>query len=293
MPEIPIVDAHVHLWNPHEIPMPWLVDIPLINRPMGVPEFQEQTAGLSLTGMVYVEVGVAPQFALLEAGHVVKLAESEPRLRGIVAAAPVEFGERTRIYLDALRDLGPLVKGVRRNVQDEAEADFCIQPDFVRGVQLLADYGYSFDICIRHHQLPAVTELVRRCPQVQFVLDHLGKPNIREHVLDPWRADLERLASLPNVWCKLSGLLTEADPQRWELADLAPYVAHALAVFGPQRVMFGGDWPVMLQAATYPRWVDGVAQLLADQPAEAQRAIWAENASRCYRLGIPAEADRV
>jgi L-fuconolactonase len=149
---------------------------------------------------------------------------------------------------------------------------------------MLADYGYSFDICIRHDQLPAVTKLVRRCSQVRFILDHLGKPDIRGHVLDPWRADLEQLAASPNVWCKVSGLLTEADLQRWQIADLAPYVAHALAVFGTQRVMFGGDWPVMLQAATYPRWVESVAQFLAGQPADAQHAIWAENARNCYRL---------
>ncbi len=287
MPDLPIVDAHVHLWNPQKFPMPWLADVPTINRPLEVPQYQGQTAGLPIAGMVYVEVGIAPQFALLEARHAVKLAEHEPRLRGIVAAAPVEYGERTRVYLDALRDLGPLVKGVRRNVQDEADPDFCLQPDFLRGVQMLAEYGFSFDICIRHHQLPAVTEMVRLCPQVQFILDHLGKPHIREHVLDPWRADLERLAALPNVWCKLSGLVTEADPQRWQLADLAPYVAHALVVFGAQRLMFGGDWPVMLQAAAYPRWVASVAHLIADQPAEAQRAIWAENARRCYRLDMP------
>src|SRR5258706_14832762 len=194
--------------------------------------------------MVYVEVDVAPQFALLEAEHIVRLATRDPRLLGIVATAPVQYGQQVRVYLDALRKLGPLIKGVRRNLQAEANVDYCLQPTFIQGVQLLAEYAYSFDICIRHEQLPAVTELVRQCPDVTFILDHCGKPNIREHVLDPWRADLERLAALPNAWCKVSGLLTEANPQEWQLADLAPYVTHALAAFGEQRILFGGDWPV-------------------------------------------------
>nr|MDQ2887876.1 amidohydrolase family protein [Chloroflexota bacterium] len=256
MHTFPIVDAHVHLWNPRTFPMPWLEEVPTINRPFGLADYHAQTADLPLVGMVYVEVDVAPQFGLLEAEHAVGLAARDPRLQGIVATAPVDYGEQARVYLDALRKLGPLIKGVRRNLQGEANPDACLQTTFVKGVQLLAEYGYSFDICIRHEQLPAVTELVRRCPDVTFILDHCGKPNIRAQVLDPWRANLERLAASPNVWCKVSGLLTEADPQHWQLVDLAPYVAHALTVFGEQRVLFGGDWPVMLQAGSYKQWVE-------------------------------------
>ncbi len=150
---------------------------------------------------------------------------------------------------------------------------------------MLAEYGYSFDLCIRHQQLPVITELVRRCPDVTFILDHCGKPGIRQQLLDPWRVELERLAAFPNVCCKVSGLLTEADPQKWQIADLVPYVAHAIAVFGERRILFGGDWPVMLHAGSYTRWVEVVTQLIASLPASAQRAIWRENARRYYRLG--------
>ena len=113
-------------------------------------------------------------------------------------------------------------------------------------IRMLADYDFSFDICIRHHQMSAIIELVRQCPQVQFVLDRLGKPNIRDGLYDSWATDLTRLAALPNVWGKLSGLLTEADPQHWQPTDLAPYMQLALNLFGPERLLFGGDWPAML-----------------------------------------------
>ena len=190
-----------------------------------------------------------------------------------------------RVYLDALRKLGPLIKGVRRNLQGEDDLGYCLQATFVQGVQLLAEYGYSFDICIRHEQLPAVTELARLCPDGTFILDHCGKPDIREQLLDTWRVDLELLAALATVWCKLSGLLTEADLQRWRLADLVPYVLHILTVFGEQRILFGGDWPVLLQAGSYKEWVESVTHLIARLPETAQRAIWRENAQRCYHLG--------
>ncbi|MEO8973784.1 MAG: amidohydrolase family protein [Ktedonobacteraceae bacterium] len=284
MPDFSIIDTHVHLWNPQLFPIPWLAQVPGINRPFGLAEYRDQTANFPITGIVYVEVDVAPQFALLEAQLVVALAAQDSRLQGIVAAAPLEYGKQVRPYLDALRALGPLIKGVRRNIQDETDPEFCLRPAFIQGVQLLAEYGFSFDICIRHHQLPAITRLVHLCPEIQFILDHLGKPAIREQELDPWRANLEQLAALPNVCCKLSGLLTEANTQHWQLADLVPYVTHALTVFGTQRILFGGDWPVLLQAASYEQWVKSVELMLAHVPEAAQHDIWMHNAQRCYRL---------
>src|SRR5947209_5870593 len=113
MSDLALVDAHVHLWNPHLFPMPWLTEVPTLNHPFGLAEYREQTVGLPISGMVYVEVDVAPQFALLEAEYIVKLATHEPRLQGIVVTAPVQYGEQLRVYLDALRSLGPLIKGVR------------------------------------------------------------------------------------------------------------------------------------------------------------------------------------
>lgn len=284
MKEREIVDAHVHLWNPRQFRMKWLDDEPALNRPFGLAEYPRQGAGSQITGMVYVEVDVAPHYALLEAQWAAGQSAHDARLQGIVAAAPVEHGDRMRAYLAALQSIDPLIKGVRRNLQGEMDPAFCLQPDFVRGVQLLAEFGFSFDICIRHHQLPMVIELVRQCPGTKFILDHMGKPGIKDHVLDPWREHLAQLAALPNAWCKVSGLVTEADPQHWTPDDFTPYIAHTLEVFGEGRVVFGGDWPVMLLASSYDRWINALDSLTRHLTPEAQHKLWAENARQFYRL---------
>ena len=252
MPDFPIVDAHVHLWNPRLFRMGWLDGNAILDRPYGLAEYREHTAGVAIEALVYLQVEVEPAYGLLEARWAAERAAEEPRLRAIVAWAPTEFGEQSRAYLDALVATTPLIKGVRRLIQGEADPDFAARPRFVRGVQLLAEYGLSFDLCITHQQLPSVIELVRQCPAVAFVLDHIGKPDIKGHLLDPWRERIAALAAYPNVMCKLSGMVTEADHAAWTPEDLAPYVAQIVATFGEERIMYGGDWPVAFQAAPYP-----------------------------------------
>jgi L-fuconolactonase len=280
----PIIDTHVHLWNPAQIRLSWLDDLNSINAAFGLEEYRTHTQGINVAGIVYVEVGVEPQYAFLEARQVAALAEHEPLIRGIVAAAPLEFGARAHFYLEALAALGARVKGVRRLLQGESDPDYCLRPDFIAGVKLLPQFAFSFDICILHHQLAGVVELVRRCPEVNFILDHIAKPGIKAGLLDPWRAQIRELAALPNVVCKISGVTTEADHAAWTPEQLAPYILHVLEAFGPDRVMFGGDWPVALLATSYARWVETLAALTADLPEPDRRKLWHDNAARVYRL---------
>jgi L-fuconolactonase len=284
MPSFPIVDAHVHLWDPQRFRMAWLDGNTTLGRSFDVADFREHTAGVEVGAFVYVEVDVAPHYALLEAQWAEERAREEPRLRGIVAHAPLEYGEQARAFLAALAAIGPRVKGVRRLLQGEPDPAFCLRPEFVRGVRLLPELGFSFDICIKHHQLASAVELARQCPETSFVLDHIAKPDIAAALRDPWREQMRQLAELPNVACKVSGMVTEANHDRWSADDLAPYVAHVLEVFGEDRVLFGGDWPVVLMASSYARWVETLDALIADLSETARRKLWAENARRVYRL---------
>jgi len=284
MPDVPIVDAHVHLWDPRRFRMSWLDGNTILDRRYNLTHYNAHTEGVTVESMVYLQVEVEPPYALLEARWAADRARLDPRIEGIVPWAPLEYGERACAFIAALVDIGPVVKGVRRIIQFEPDPLFCLRPDFVRAVQLLPDYGLSFDLCVDHRQLGNTIALVRQCPDTSFILDHGGKPNIREHVLDPWREQLRELAAFPNVMCKVSGLVTEADHQRWTADELAPYIAHVLEVFGEDRVVFGGDWPVVLQAASYRRWVETLDSLTADLPEQARRKLWALNARRFYRL---------
>lgn len=281
VPGLQVVDTHVHFWDPDRLAYPWLDDEPVLRRlftPVDLSPGVHQ-----LTGAVFVEAGRRDEDALAEVAWVEELAAGWPLLRGIVAHAPLERGKAVG---DILAELArhPLVRGVRRNTQDEAPG-FTLTDDFVDGVRQLAGYGFTADLCVRHHQLPEITELVARVPEVTFVLDHLGKPAVREGRIDPWREQISRLAGHPNVVAKLSGLTTEADPHNWQPVDVLPYLRHALARFGPQRCLVGGDWPVATLATAYDRWLDVVAVAVADLSAVEQAAVLRGNAERYYRLG--------
>ncbi|HYG76484.1 MAG TPA: amidohydrolase family protein [Planctomycetota bacterium] len=283
MPDFPIIDAHVHLWDPQHFRMSWLDNNELLNKRYSVEEYREHTKNINVEAMVYLEVGLAPHYAILEPRWVLERAKEDPRIQGIVAAAPLEYGEQVRAYLKELVSFGPLIKGIRRITQGDPPP-FCLQPSFIKGTQILSELGLTCDLCINHTQLANTIELVRQCPKTQFIVDHIAKPNIKEHVLEPWRKEMKEMAALPNVICKLSGVPTEADRANWTEADLKPYVSHVLEVFGEDRVVFGGDWPVALLATTYERWVKTVDALTAHLSPAARKKIFAENARRFYRL---------
>jgi L-fuconolactonase len=275
-----LVDAHLHLWDPRRFRYPWLAELPALDRPFGPAALD--TGGHRLTGAVFVEAGRVPAQALAELRWVEEIAAGLPVLRGAVAHADLERGPGVAADLRRLAAM-PLVRGVRRNAQDEPPG-FATSPGHVDGVRLLADHGLTADLCVRHSQLPEVTELVARVPEVTFVLDHLGKPPVHAGGPDPWREHIRRLAAHPNVVCKLSGLTTEAGPGPWRSRDVLPYLRHALAEFGPDRCLFGGDWPVATLTTTYDRWVAVVHEALAGLPPAHREQVLAGTATRIYRL---------
>jgi L-fuconolactonase len=281
MPQ-PIVDSHIQFWDPQNLPYPWLAEVPTLNRPFLPADLAGQAAAVPLEKIVFVQADCRPAHGFDEARWVSRLAETEPRIAAIVAFAPLEQGEAARAALRQLSTL-PLVKGIRRLIQSEGPG-FCRQPDFVRGVQLLPEFGFSFDICVFHYQLDEVLELVSQCPQVSFVLDHLGKPAVKAGLTEPWQTHLSRLADFPNVFCKLSGLVTEADVAHWTPEQLQPYINHVLTAFGPERVMYGGDWPVSLLAARYQGWLETALAATAGLSERERHRLFYQNAVDFYRL---------
>lgn len=277
------IDTHVHFWDPARLRYTWLDSVPAINRAFTPTDIVAASAGLDLAKIVFVQADAVPEQALEEVEWISELAQSEPRIAGIVADARLERGDAARPQLEALRQC-PLVKGVRRLIQSEP-LGFSLQPNFVRGVQILAGFGFSFDICIYHPQMRDVIQLVAQCPNVSFVLDHIGKPDIRNAVIEPWAAQIAELAEFPNVHCKLSGMVTEADHNHWTTRDLRPYAEHVLEVFGPDRIMFGSDWPVATLASTYRDWFETVRAFIGELTEDEQKNILYNNAARFYRLG--------
>jgi L-fuconolactonase len=278
-----IVDAHVHLWNPALLRYGWLDGLPVLNRAFLPADFAAASEGAGVSKMIFVEGGGDASQSLAEVDWISALAKTETRLRGIVALAPLENAAGVRGHLTQL-GRRPLVKGVRRNLQGEADVNFCLQADFFAGVKLLKEFDFTFDLCIRHEQLPGVTELVRRVPEVQFVLDHFGKPPVKAGEIEPWATQLKALAKLPNVSCKISGLTTEGDWQNWQPEHLKPYFDTALAAFGFDRVLFGGDWPVCTLATDYQRWVDTVSELTASASQAQREQLFKTNAERIYHV---------
>lgn len=272
-----IIDSHVHFWDPQKLRYVWLDSLPTLNR-----AFLTDHVPARVDEIVFVQADCAAEQSLDEVNFVTALAQNDARVRGIVAFAPIEDSQNLRAHLNELKQ-NALVKGVRRLIQDEA-IGFCTQPTFIHGVQLLGEYNFTFDLCIRHWQLPDAIQLVRACPHINFVLDHCGKPDIKNQLLEPWRENISELATLPHVFCKLSGLVTEAKHENWISEDLQPYIQHVITAFGIDRVVFGSDAPVAYLASTYERWVETLERATKNLTNAEQEKLWRANAQKFYRL---------
>jgi L-fuconolactonase len=284
MPKFPIVDSHVHLYDPAVLPYSWMKNRPKLNRRYDLSDFDRARGPVEVEKIVFAEVWTDMWGGHVEeAKWVAALAREDKRLAGIVAAAPVEHGSRVAKDLEALTAI-PGVVGIRRLIEVEADGGFCLEPGFIEGVRLLPKFGLSFDICVKHWQFVFALELARRCPEVTFILDHIGKPGIRHGLWEPWKSQMREMARLPNVFCKVSGVITEADHAHWTKEEVKPYVAHTIECFGFDRSMYGSDWTVSELTHEYPAWVAILDEVVAGASAEEQRKLWHDNAIRIYRL---------
>ena len=283
MPDFPIVDSHVHLYDPGVIRYSWIKGKPPLDQAWLLPEFDRERGAVEVERIVFVEVWADPGQHLQEASFIDGLAARDRRIQGMVSAAPLEHGAAITSDLEKLAAHG-ITRGIRRLIEIESEPGFCLQPRFVEAVKLLPRFDLSFDICIKHWQLEDAIALVRQCPEVRFVLDHIGKPAIKDGLMEPWRTNLEALSRLPNVWCKLSGVATEADHADWTRAQLRPYIEHAIECFGFDRIMYGADWPVSELTHRYPEWVEILDWITAGCSDAERRRLFRDNAIAFYRL---------
>lgn len=281
--QIPIVDAHLHLWDPAKFRYPWLDDIPALNRVFSLDDYNSACGHVKVEKMVFMQCDCLPSQYLQEVEWVTELSRTDSRLAGIVSWAPLEKGEEVRPEIELLKT-NRLVKGVRRIIQVEPDMEFCLQPGFIDGVNLLKDFDLTFDICISHIHNKNVIRFISKCPEVPMILDHIGKPDIKGRVSDPWRDEIVELAKFPNLYCKLSSLATEADQLHWTLDDVRPYAEHIIECFGFDRLVFATDWPVSSLAASIPVCVDTLLAILKGCTGQELQKVFYRNALDFYRI---------
>jgi L-fuconolactonase len=279
---VDIVDAHHHLWDRGRFRYAWLADVPAIDRDVLLPEFESIIDGTGVVQSVHVQADVDEGYALQETNWLLSMADGAGPLEAVVGWAPVEREAELADFLEKQGD-NPRLKGFRRLIQTE-DAGFAARDEVVAGVRHLGEAGFSFDLCLFHPQLPAAIELARQV-ETPLVLDHVGKPDIKAGLLDPWREQIRELASMEHVFCKLSGMVTEADHRAWTIDDLRPYADTVIEAFGFSRLMFGSDWPVSTLAVDYPGWLRTVEELTAGISAGERDALMRGTATRFYRLG--------
>ena len=278
-----LIDAHVHFWDPGVLRYPWLDDEPALRRAF-LPTDLDALATRAIDGLVFVEANCLPSQHIAECDFVEQLTAHEPRILGTVAFVDLLDADARRVSLEQLARRERVV-GVRHNVQGQPRG-FALQPEFVRGVQEVAGHDLTFDLCITAAQLPEITELVRRCPDARFVLDHCGKPSVRSDAFEPWATDLARLAECANAACKLSGLLTEARPDQRGEEVLSRYARHAMLCFGAERLLYGSDWPVVTISGGERAWHELADTITAEWADDDRRAFFGENAVQVYGLDL-------
>lgn len=274
------IDAHHHVWDLSVRDQDWITgpELQPLRRNFTVEDLEPEAAAAGVTRTVLVQTITVPE----ETPEFLALADAHDLVAGVVGWTDLTRPD-VADELARLRELpgGSHLKGIRHQVQGEPDPEWLLRPDVARGLAALADAGLVYDLIVQGHQLPAAVKAAESHPDLSFVLDHLGKPLIASGTLEPWATAVRTLAARPNTVCKLSGMVTEADPASWTVDDLRPYADTVLDAFGPDRLMFGSDWPVCVLAASYGEVLDAANRLVA--PAD-RTAVFETTATRVYGL---------
>jgi L-fuconolactonase len=273
------IDAHHHLWKYSREQYPWMADnMDVLRRDFLVDDLSRVLREASIQGVVTVQA----RQMLEETEWLLGLAEGNDFMQGVVGWVPL-VEEGVRYQLDKL-SVHTKLKAVRHVLHDEPDDFYMLRGDFNRGVAHLKDFNLRYDILVFERQLPQTIEFVDRHPQQVFIVDHIAKPRIKDGLLSPWRENMVELGRRENVYCKLSGMVTEANWAGWTESDLQPYFEIAMEAFGPGRLMFGSDWPVILLASSYQRWLETVQCAISGLSPDEQTQILSGTATTAYQL---------
>ena len=274
------IDAHQHFWSYNPDEYGWIDDsIAGLRRDFLPEDLKPELERCGFTGAVAVQA----RQSLEETQWLLELAASAPFIVGVVGWVDLR-SPQVRSQLKSFAG-NPKLVGIRHIVQSEPDDGFLLQPDFLRGISVLADFDLAYDILIYPRHLAVAAEFARRFPGQRFVLDHMAKPSIKSGEIHSWAQGIRELGAQENVFCKLSGLVTEADWQHWKAEQIRPYLDIAFEHFGPDRLMIGSDWPVCTVAASYGQVIEVVEDYLTQHTADVREALLGRNAARFWRLG--------
>ncbi|MEV6056651.1 amidohydrolase family protein [Streptomyces sp. NPDC052107] len=285
MSATPLVDAHHHVWDLAVRDQEWITgpELAPLRRTFSLSDLHPLAESSGVGATVMVQTVPVPE----ETPEMLAQAATDPLVAGVVGWTDLAAPDVTDA-LARLRELpgGGRLVGIRHQVQSEPDPRWLVREDVVRGLSAVAEAGLAYDLVILPHQLPAATAAARRLPGLRFVLDHIGKPAIAQGALEPWASQLRALAAEPNTFCKLSGLVTEADWRGWTVDDLRPFAETVVGAFGPDRVMYGSDWPVCTLAADYAEVLDAARALTLGLSVDERDDVFGGTAMHAYRLHV-------
>lgn len=294
---LPLIDTHQHLWDVTKFKLPWLPKEGVLARSYVMDDYRAAIAGTGIQRSVYMEVDVAPEQQTAEAEHLIEICKSgkAPTIGAVVSGRPGN-AEAFSKYIAQFKDK-PQIKGIRQVLHADSTPDgTCLGETYVKSVQLLGELGLSFDLCLRPTGLADAWKLADKCPGTRLIVDHCGNADPKawmtatrrgdqkpDHEVEAWKKEIAEIAKRKNTLCKISGIIARVTKE-WSADDLAPIVNHCLDSFGPDRVIFGSDWPVCLLGAPLKEWTTALRKIVSNRPAAEQEKLFSKNAERYYRL---------